>query len=1120
MSKVLRLQETGFSNNLEGWAVSAKYSTDAIDQISDPNGASASRQITSIPSPFARMDLVKTAFKYVAEKNNGQYIHLNGKTTYNEMVSHSLDVGQILFEYDKWANLVDIIVWDKTNDLNALLNSPLPEHKRLGETLQLYLAQDASSYNFNQLKRLYLLNYKNGPKTMNIIGATSPSTLFFCSANDLSFVQDIIFGNDRPFDSDYLPLYLRDIQYHKYLRFLQVSISNFALLFPEFNEYLDACFNLSDSQRKAELMAVSSADAINYASLSVGTAGNSVEILGYPLYKAIQQPTNIGQRSDFVIASKINPGKPLVLPVETFTQAYMYTTAPWNSNTQVPFYTPTSLSSRILPNDGTQYPYLTISDFLQDTIVCMPYDFNKKAFFDGNADANIKDKSYLLPLTNTFFEYFTPEQLLGNVVPNGPKMIEIRKNASGGVTVTLRIPIKKGFIEYKRIYFDGINNPNVDATHNDGCVRSCKFAFGMIPNIGYSQDRYAFYRLGLLSDFTTDFNWDVKCYRKGHLIAASELTRNDSDTHSPKCKTYAVEGSVIDYIQISSALASGIVLPKMRPQIESDQFTFAVDFGTTNTHIEYSVNGAPSTPFDITDQDEQIQLLGDYDLDWRYSFYADFIPQYIGESQEFKFPLRTTLSAAKNTNWDHPVIPMGHANIPFTYERRMEYAYNRILSNLKWSNDPDNVKRIECFIDSLFLLLRNKVILNNGVLNRTKVVWFYPISMTRNRFILFKRVWESAYNKYFGGDVTTNLIAMTESVAPFEFFKGQFGAANIVTIDIGGGTSDVVITELGTVKYITSFRYAANSVFGDGYANLDGSTQNGIVRQFKGHISKILRANNMDDLLKVFQTLDERNDSTDIASFFFSLTGNKRVNEKNLAANLDFHRMLQLDENQKVVFLLFYSSIIYHVAQIMKAKKMAMPRYITFSGNGSRIISVLSDDRKLLEKYTKLIYEKVYGESYNSGGLELRYNNEHPKEATCKGGIIGEHSEDYDSIANTKVVLKGTDDVSFVDKDKYESITESDVLNTSATVKKFIEFTLALNDDFSFKDNFGIDSDSINLAKDICAKDLDIHTRNGLLNKRKEVDNADTVEETMFFYPLHGALNALAASICENKQQV
>jgi len=1117
MSKVLRLQETGFSNNLEGWANSAKYGTDAINQINDPNGASASKQITSIPSPFARIDLVKTAFKYVSEKRDGQYVNLDSRTTYNEMVSHSLDVGQLFFEYDKWSNLIDIIVWDKKNDLDALLNSPLAEHRRLGETLQLYLEQDAVSYNFGELKRLYLINYKSGPAPMNIIGATSPSTLFFCSANNLSYVNNIFFGNDRPFDNDYLPLYRRDIRYHKYLRFLQISIPNFASLFPEVNEYLEACFNMSDADRKNSLMAVTAADVLNYSALAVGSAGNSVEILGYPLYKAVQHPTNIGVNSDFVISSSINSEKPLVLPVDTFTQAYVYTISPWSRNTKVPYYSPTDLSSRVLPDDGTKYPFLTISDFLQDTIFCMPYDFNGTAFFDGNAESLINGKSYLLPLTNTFFEYFTPEQLLGNVVPNGPKMIETRKNAAG-VTIILRIPIKKGFIEYKRTYYE-IDNPAVDATHNDGCIKSCKFAFGMIPNVGYSEDKYAFYRLGLLCDFTSDLNWDVNCFRKGRLITAAELVRNESDAKLPKCKTYAVEGSVIDYIQICNGHSSGVVIPRLRKQIESDQFTFAVDFGTTNTHIEYSVNGAPSTPFDISEQDEQIQLLCDYDADWRTNFYSDFLPQHVGEGREYKFPLRTILSAAKNTNWNHHVIPMGHANIPFTYERKREYAYNRILSNLKWSNDPDNVKRIECYINSLFLILRNKVILNNGILEKTKIVWFYPISMTRNRFCLFKQVWESAYTKYFGGDLG-NIVAMTESVAPYEFFKGQFGAANIVTIDIGGGTSDVVIAEHGQVKHITSFRFAANSIFGDGYANINGAIQNGIVRQFKSQILKTLKENAADDLLTVFKALDERNDSTDIASFFFSLTGNMRVRERNLTSNLDFHRMLQLDEKQKVVFLIFYSSIIYHVAHIMKSKRLDMPRYITFSGNGSRVISILTDDCKLLEKYTRLIYEKVYDQEYPAGGLEIKYNSEHPKEVTCKGGIIGGCYEDYDSIADAKVVLMGVDSSSFVEGERYLNISNEMVLRASSSAKNFIQFILSLNDKISFKDNFGIDSNALNIAKSVCIRDLDTHTRNGLDRKLKEVDKEDFVEETLFFYPLHGMLNALSAAICEQENRI
>ena len=57
MSYIFRLHKEG-NNALTDWGNSQKYGTNVIDQIKDPNGESAKREITSIPSPFARIDLV------------------------------------------------------------------------------------------------------------------------------------------------------------------------------------------------------------------------------------------------------------------------------------------------------------------------------------------------------------------------------------------------------------------------------------------------------------------------------------------------------------------------------------------------------------------------------------------------------------------------------------------------------------------------------------------------------------------------------------------------------------------------------------------------------------------------------------------------------------------------------------------------------------------------------------------------------------------------------------------------------------------------------------------------------------------------------------------------------
>jgi len=78
MAKIFRLQQNG-TNTYLGWEQSSKYSTNAIGQIKDPNAHSAAKQITSIPSPFARINLVKTAFEFVAQKDNkGNYVNIDG----------------------------------------------------------------------------------------------------------------------------------------------------------------------------------------------------------------------------------------------------------------------------------------------------------------------------------------------------------------------------------------------------------------------------------------------------------------------------------------------------------------------------------------------------------------------------------------------------------------------------------------------------------------------------------------------------------------------------------------------------------------------------------------------------------------------------------------------------------------------------------------------------------------------------------------------------------------------------------------------------------------------------------------------------------------------------------
>ena len=266
--------------------------------------------------------------------------------------------------------------------------------------------------------------------------------------------------------------------------------------------------------------------------------------------------------------------------------------------------------------------------------------------------------------------------------------------------------------------------------------------------------------------------------------------------------------------------------------------------------------------------------------------------------------------------------------------------------------------------------------------------------------------------------------------------------------------------------------------------------------------------------MKILQNLERENNSANIASLFFSLKDNKDLKDKNI--NIDFARELQLDTTQKISFLIFYCAIVYHLVKIMKAKGLEMPRHIGFSGNGSKVINILTDDKELLEKLTKKIFEKIYGEEYPKDGLTI-VMMDNPKEATSMGAILATGKT---SVSEKKVIFLGTDDNSFAVGDmSYKECSENVsgfVEKIKTETEKFVDFVFSLNEgEISFRDSFGIDQQAIDEAKEGCKRDIKTFAENKILQKLSEVNKEDKVEETMFFYPLSGMLNSLTDRICE-----
>ena len=72
--------------------------------------------------------------------------------------------------------------------------------------------------------------------------------------------KEINFGQDRPFDSDFQPLYKRDKDSIKAWFVLAKSIRDFADLFPEVYEYLQMTLKKLDVNFRNELKGVTESD--------------------------------------------------------------------------------------------------------------------------------------------------------------------------------------------------------------------------------------------------------------------------------------------------------------------------------------------------------------------------------------------------------------------------------------------------------------------------------------------------------------------------------------------------------------------------------------------------------------------------------------------------------------------------------------------------------------------------------------------------------------------------------------------------------------------------------------------------------------------------------------------
>jgi len=378
--------------------------------------------------------------------------------------------------------------------------------------------------------------------------------------------------------------------------------------------------------------------------------------------------------------------------------------------------------------------------------------------------------------------------------------------------------------------------------------------------------------------------------------------------------------------------------------------------------------------------------------------------------------------------------------------------------------------------------------------------------------------WNELFNLYF--NPTQQAVGITESLAPFYYFKGtnklQGGSFKpVVSIDIGGGTTDVVVFKQNKPLLMTSFKFAGNAIFGDGFSEYGAASSNGLISKYFPYYENLLATNKLYDLSKVLSSIKDKNKTEDINAFFFSIENNPKIKDKKL---FSYNSLLANDEDLKIIFIYFYSAIIFHIADLMKQKQIELPKHIVFSGTGSKVLNVITTDLKNLSNLSKTIFENVYGSKFDPDGLSIETEKEMPKEVTCKGGLMLNAEDlaiDIRTIKATHTCLNG------VDKLTYDQLDETAKAKIANYVSEFNNYFFNLNAQYSFSDYFNVTTKSLEIFKDELSKHLRDYLEEGLEYNKKldEIATDDKeIEETLFFYPLIGAINNLSNHLAQLTQ--
>ena len=466
-------------------------------------------------------------------------------------------------------------------------------------------------------------------------------------------------------------------------------------------------------------------------------------------------------------------------------------------------------------------------------------------------------EEYILPLTPLALFFFSPEELKKNLlIRNLPE-----KNS---VEVSLRMFLtstdgKKERYHYKKVYSNDndegkiveINKPTTTVIWPDFIFDEWKnyyvYHSGRISNqIFYLNPFSASIAKDTIESMKTS---DIIKNLKNNVnienlsnIKKIELNDHPEDYKEllwfqtlPEAMICNASKSVLEediqfYDSDEKEIAGLLLFPVLNKITKkSNNYIVGIDFGTTNTCIfwkkedssyinKMEFSSRTKSFFEIQNTTEKLLLETELE--------QELIPTQ--NSNSMKIPFLTLLMDRDIYEKYHQMknnerIPLLSTRIYFVEE--IERALKDACSNersvhfgLKWDITREAKERIEYFLSQLALQSLAELATKGISPNNVKWRFSYPAAFTQERLVNFKRCFQGAIQNVIDPKRKSHVQApemRLESLASALYFqdtnKGYF-TQSVITLDIGGGTSDISIWQSEKLIWQSSVKLAGQDI--------------------------------------------------------------------------------------------------------------------------------------------------------------------------------------------------------------------------------------------------------------------------------------------------------------------